>query len=224
MSKLHTVVLNTNCGAITLELDALKAPETVANFLGYVRSGYYNNTIFHRVIKDFIIQAGGFNTKLKQKAVQPTILNEANNGLRNTFGTIAMARLPAPHSAQAEFYINMNDNESLDHLYPVPEDWGYAVFGKVVRGREVLDMISQVQTEVKGAHKNVPVDAVIIHSALELVSEPGQLDRWREGRPGPHLEDVQPSNAARADADEEVERLLNDPTAVAALGVAKYLA
>ena len=141
-----SVLLKTNHGDITLELDAAKAPKSVANFLAYVNSGHYDGTIFHRVINNFMIQGGGMTAGMKQKPTLDEIENEANNGLKNDRGTIAMARTSDPHSATAQFFINVNDNDFLNHSVPTPQGWGYAVFGKVSNGMDVVDSIKKVQT------------------------------------------------------------------------------
>ncbi len=160
MIKLHT-----NHGVITLNLFADKAPETVANFIQYVKDGHYDNTIFHRVISNFMIQGGGFDSKMKQKSTRETIKNEANNGLSNKLGTIAMARTMEPHSASAQFFINVKDNDFLDHSAPTTQGWGYTVFGEVVEGMDVVDAIKSVATTSKGGHQDVPRDDVIIEKA-----------------------------------------------------------
>ncbi len=160
MIKLHT-----NHGVITLKLFADKAPETVANFIQYVKDGHYDNTIFHRVISNFMIQGGGFDSDMKQKSTRETIKNEANNGLSNKLGTIAMARTMEPHSASAQFFINVKDNDFLDHSAPTTQGWGYTVFGEVVEGMDVVDAIKSVATTSKGGHQDVPRDAVIIEKA-----------------------------------------------------------
>ncbi len=165
MIKLHT-----NHGVITLELFADKAPETVANFEQYVKDGHYDGTIFHRVISNFMIQGGGFEPGMKQKATRATIKNEANNGLSNKIGTIAMARTMEPHSASAQFFINVADNSFLNHSAPTIQGWGYAVFGQVVDGLDVVMKIKDVATTMKGGHQDVPVDDVIIEKA-EVVAE-----------------------------------------------------
>ena len=165
MIKLHT-----NHGVITLELFADKAPETVANFEQYVKDGHYDGTIFHRVISNFMIQGGGFEPGMKQKATRATIKIEANNGLSNKIGTIAMARTMDPHSASAQFFINVADNSFLNHSAPTIQGWGYAVFGQVVDGLDVVMKIKDVATTMKGGHQDVPVDDVIIEKA-EVVAE-----------------------------------------------------
>ena len=165
MIKLHT-----NHGVITLELFADKAPETVANFEQYVKDGHYDGTIFHRVISNFMIQGGGFEPGMKQKATRATIKIEANNGLSNKIGTIAMARTMEPHSASAQFFINVADNSFLNHSAPTIQGWGYAVFGQVVDGLDVVMKIKDVATTMKGGHQDVPVDDVIIEKA-EVVAE-----------------------------------------------------
>jgi peptidyl-prolyl cis-trans isomerase B (cyclophilin B) len=155
-------------GVITLELDAEKAPVSTQNFLSYVNNGHYNNTIFHRVIKDFMIQGGGFEPGMKQKPTGAEIQNEANNGLKNNKYTIAMARTNAPHSATAQFFINTVDNGFLNHTAPSAQGWGYAVFGKVIGGTEVVDAIRGVKTGRKGFHDDVPVTDVVIEKAVAL--------------------------------------------------------
>ncbi|MDQ7968768.1 MAG: peptidylprolyl isomerase [Oxalicibacterium faecigallinarum] len=157
------VTLKTNMGEIVLELNQEKAPVTVANFLQYVKSGQYNGTIFHRVIADFMIQGGGFDRNMQEKKTRAPIQNEANNGLRNEIYTIAMARTAAPHSATAQFFINTKNNSNLN--YPGFDGWGYAVFGKVIKGTEVVDQIKNVSTGNAGFHQNVPTSPVIIESA-----------------------------------------------------------
>jgi peptidyl-prolyl cis-trans isomerase B (cyclophilin B) len=156
------VTLHTSLGDITLELDAEKAPETVANFLQYARDGFYDGTIFHRVIDNFMIQGGGMNADMTQKPTRAPIANEANNGLKNKTGTVAMARTNDPHSATAQFFINVKDNDFLDHRAPTAQGWGYAVFGRVVSGMDVVDKIRKVATGSKGFHQDVPRDAVTI--------------------------------------------------------------
>ena len=160
MIKLHT-----NHGTITLQLFADKAPETVANFIQYVKDGHYDNTIFHRVISNFMIQGGGFEPGMKQKTTRASIKNEANNGLSNKAGTIAMARTMEPHSASAQFFINVKDNHFLDHSAPTVQGWGYAVFGEVVEGMDVVNKIKGVPTTMRGGHQDVPADDVIIERA-----------------------------------------------------------
>ncbi len=160
MIKLHT-----KQGVITLELDAAKAPDTVANFTQYVKDGHYTNTIFHRVIDGFMIQGGGFEPGMKQKTTREPVQNEANNGLKNDLYTVAMARTAAPHSASAQFFINVGDNDFLNHSAPTPQGWGYCVFGKVVDGTDVVDKIRKVKTGSKGGHQDVPVEDVIIEKA-----------------------------------------------------------
>ncbi|MDD2990207.1 MAG: peptidylprolyl isomerase [Zoogloea sp.] len=159
------VKLTTNHGDIVLELDAEKAPETVKNFLAYVEAGHYNNTVFHRVINGFMIQGGGFEPGMKQKPCGEPIQNEANNGLKNDAGTIAMARTNAPHSATAQFFINVADNDFLNHRSPDMQGWGYCVFGKVSEGMDVVEKIKGVKTGSSGFHQDVPKDDVIIQSA-----------------------------------------------------------
>ncbi len=155
MIKLHT-----NHGIIALELDAEKAPKTVANFIAYAEAGHYDGTIFHRVIKNFMIQGGGFEPGMKQKPTQDPVENEAANGLRNDIGSVAMARTSDPHSATAQFFINIADNGFLDH--PGQDGWGYCVFGRVVEGMDVVDAIKSVKTGRSGFHQDVPVEDVVI--------------------------------------------------------------
>ncbi|MDP2760651.1 MAG: peptidylprolyl isomerase [Sideroxyarcus sp.] len=157
------VKLHTNHGVITLQLDAEKAPLTVKNFLDYVNSGFYSNTVFHRVIPNFMIQGGGFEPGMKQKAVNASVKNEAANGLKNDIYTIAMARTNDPHSATAQFFINTGNNSFLD--YPGQDGWGYCVFGKVVEGKEAVDAIAKVKTSSSGFHQDVPKEDVIIIKA-----------------------------------------------------------
>ena len=161
-----TVELTTSAGTIRLELDDAKAPATVANFLEYVNAGHYDGTIFHRVIKGFMVQGGGFDTGFNQKATRAPIQNEANNGLKNDNYTVAMARTSDPHSASAQFFINVTDNDFLNHTAPTAQGWGYAVFGKVVGGTDVVDKIKKVRTGRKGFHENVPVEDVVIEKAV----------------------------------------------------------
>ena len=161
-----TVLMTTNKGNIKVELDADKAPKTVANFLDYVNKGHFSNTIFHRVIKDFMIQGGGFEPGMKQKPTEQTVENEAKNGLKNDKYTIAMARTMAPHSASAQFFINTKNNDFLN--YPGQDGWGYAVFGKVVEGQDIVDQINTVKTGRAGMHSDVPNDDVIIEK-VEVV-------------------------------------------------------
>lgn len=160
------VTLNTTFGPIKLELDAEKAPVTVANFLAYARDGFYDGTIFHRVIDNFMIQGGGFDTDMQQKTSGEPIENEADNGLTNDFGTVAMARTMDPHSATAQFFINVKDNDFLNHSAKTMQGWGYAVFGRVVEGEEVLEKIRAVPTTSRGGHQDVPVETVIIESVV----------------------------------------------------------
>lgn len=159
------VLLETTSGDILLELDPDKAPKTVENFLKYVDENFYDNTIFHRVIPGFMIQGGGMDAKMKEKPTHDPIPNEADNGLKNERGTIAMARTADPHSASAQFFINLTDNAFLNHTEPTPEGWGYAVFGKVIDGMDVVDKIAKVKTRSQGIHDDVPVDMVLITKA-----------------------------------------------------------
>jgi peptidyl-prolyl cis-trans isomerase B (cyclophilin B) len=163
MIKLHT-----NHGTITVELFADKAPLTVANFLEYVKTGHYDNTVFHRVIDGFMVQGGGFAPGMKQKPTREPVKNEADNGVKNTVGTLAMARTQDPHSASAQFFINLTDNDFLDFRSPTTQGWGYCVFGKVVDGMDVVDKIKGVKTGSKGFHQDVPVDDVLIERAEEV--------------------------------------------------------
>lgn len=160
------VILTTNHGKIKIELDAEKAPKSVENFLAYVRAGHYDGTIFHRVIDGFMIQGGGFEPGMKQKPTNDPVENEAKNGLKNEPYTVAMARTSAPHSASAQFFININNNSFLD--YPGQDGWGYCVFGKVVEGTDVVDKIKSVKTTRSGMFADVPVDNIVIQKA-ELV-------------------------------------------------------
>ncbi|AYN94252.1 MULTISPECIES: peptidylprolyl isomerase [Pseudomonas] len=160
MIKLHT-----NHGVITLELFEDKAPETAANFKEYVKSGHYDGTIFHRVINGFMVQGGGFEPGMKQKSTRAPIKNEANNGVSNRNGTVAMARTMDPHSASAQFFINVSDNTFLDHTAPTTQGWGYAVFGQVVEGMDVVNAIKGVATTSRAGHQDVPAEDVIIERA-----------------------------------------------------------
>jgi len=159
------VKLYTSAGTITLDLDAARAPETVKNFLAYVASGHYENTVFHRVIDGFMIQGGGFAPGMKQKPTGAPIKNEAANGLKNVRYTIAMARTSEPHSATAQFFINVNDNGFLDHTAPTPQGWGYCVFGRVIEGQDVVDRIKAAKTGRSGMHQDVPLEDVVIARA-----------------------------------------------------------
>ena len=156
----------TNYGVITLELDADKAPKSVANFLNYVNKGHYDGTVFHRVIPGFMVQGGGFAVGMKQKPTDGEIENEATNGLKNDNYTVAMARTNAPHSASSQFFINVSNNGFLNHTAPSASGWGYAVFGKVVAGADVVDQIKAVKTGSKGGHSDVPMEDVIIEKAV----------------------------------------------------------
>ena len=159
------VILKTSMGDITLELDDKKAPESTKNFLAYVKAGHYDGTIFHRVMDNFMIQGGGFNDKMVQKPTKATIKNEAVNGLKNNKYTIAMARTSDPHSASAQFFINVADNDFLNFSSPTERGWGYAVFGKVTAGTDVVDKIKKVKTGNNGFHQNVPLEPVTILKA-----------------------------------------------------------
>lgn len=165
-----TVQLKTSLGNITLSLNAEKAPKSVENFLAYVKSGHYNGTIFHRVIKNFMIQGGGMTTGLKQKPTLEPIDNEADNGLTNRRGSVAMARTNQPHSATSQFFINVVDNDFLNFSAPTPQGWGYAVFGEVTEGMEVVDEIRKVRTTHSGFHQDVPEEDVTILEAV-IISE-----------------------------------------------------
>jgi peptidyl-prolyl cis-trans isomerase B (cyclophilin B) len=164
------VLMTTTVGPITLELDTGNAPETVDNFLAYVADGFYDGTIFHRVIENFMIQGGGFTADMEQKDTKAPVVNEANNGLKNDRGTIAMARTQDPHSATAQFFINVQDNDFLNHTGENIQGWGYAVFGKVTDGEDVLDKIRCVQTGGQRGHQDVPVEPIIIES-VTLIGE-----------------------------------------------------
>lgn len=160
------VELHTNHGIIKIELDAEKAPKSAENFLQYVRDGHYDNTIFHRVIGNFMIQGGGFEPGMKQKPTRDPIENEANNGLKNDKYTVAMARTNVPHSASSQFFINLTNNDFLNFTSPTPQGWGYAVFGKVVEGTDVVDAIKGVKTGRSGFHDDVPQTDVVIQKAI----------------------------------------------------------
>lgn len=168
MAAPPVVRLTTSAGTVDIELDRARAPRTVDNFLAYVRAGFYDGTIFHRVIPGFMIQGGGFAPGMREKPTRAPIPNEADNGLKNTAGTIAMARTPDPHSASAQFFINTVDNPALDHRGKNPRDWGYAVFGRVVRGMDVVTKIEGVPTTRKGGHADVPQEDVLIKRAQVL--------------------------------------------------------
>jgi peptidyl-prolyl cis-trans isomerase B (cyclophilin B) len=162
------IIIRTTLGNLSLELDSERAPKTVANFVAYAKDGHYNGTIFHRVIENFMIQGGGFEVGMNEKPSGTPIENEADNGLKNDFGTVAMARTTDPHSATAQFFINVTDNDFLNHTAPNSQGWGYAVFGKLVDGMDVLDKIRAVATGSAGGHQDVPVDDIIIES-VEVV-------------------------------------------------------
>jgi peptidyl-prolyl cis-trans isomerase B (cyclophilin B) len=166
MSK--NVQMETSAGTLVIELDDQNAPLSTQNFLDYVRKGHYDGTVFHRVIKGFMIQGGGFDTSMQQKSTAATIRNEANNGLKNQRYTLAMARTSAPHSASSQFFINTVDNGFLNFSAETPQGWGYAVFGRVVEGTEVVDAIEQVQTGNRGGHADVPLEHVTIVRAVEV--------------------------------------------------------
>ena len=162
------VKLTTSMGAIVLDLDEQKAPDSVANFLKYLDAGHYDGTIFHRVIEDFMIQGGGFTKDMKQKPTNPPVKNESKNGLKNANYTVAMARTGVRDSATSQFFINVKDNDFLNYSGESPNGWGYAVFGKVVEGQDVVDKIRNVRTGNAGGHQNVPLDAVVIEKAERL--------------------------------------------------------
>lgn len=168
MSTNPRVKMTTNMGDIVISLDAANAPKTVANFLAYVKDGFYDGTIFHRVIDGFMVQGGGFEPGLKQKSTKAPIENEANNGLKNNKYTLAMARTNDPHSATAQFFINVANNDFLNHSAPTSNGWGYAVFGEVVEGQDVIDKMKAVKTGNSGFHQNVPVQDVVITKAVVL--------------------------------------------------------
>ncbi len=169
--ELHVTITegdNVSHGVITLELDAQHAPKSTQNFMNYVNQGFYDGTIFHRVIKGFMVQGGGFTPDMKQKTTQAPIENEAANGLKNNQYTVAMARTGDPHSATAQFFINTVDNAFLNHTSPSPQGWGYAVFGRVTKGQDVVDAIKKVRTTRKGHHDDVPFDSVVIDKAVAV--------------------------------------------------------
>jgi peptidyl-prolyl cis-trans isomerase B (cyclophilin B) len=163
-----TVQMDTSAGTLRIELDDVAAPASTANFLAYVKAGHYDGTVFHRVIKGFMIQGGGFEPGMKQKPTMAPIKNEASNGLKNRHYTLAMARTSDPHSATAQFFINTTDNGFLDFKSESPQGWGYAVFGKVVAGTEVVDAIEKAKTGRKGFHDDVPLEDVVITRAVEI--------------------------------------------------------
>jgi peptidyl-prolyl cis-trans isomerase B (cyclophilin B) len=164
------VDLHTSAGLIRIELDEVKAPLSAANFLAYVKSGHYDGTIFHRVIKGFMLQGGGMDAGMKQKPTMASIKNEANNGLKNNKYTLAMARTGVPDSATSQFFINVTDNDFLNFRSETPQGWGYAVFGKVVSGTEVVDQIERVRTASRGQNDDVPVEAVVIERAVVVAA------------------------------------------------------
>jgi peptidyl-prolyl cis-trans isomerase B (cyclophilin B) len=163
------VLLETSSGDILIELFPDKAPKTVENFLAYVDAGFYGNTVFHRVIKDFMIQGGGYGPRMDEKPTREPVGNEADNGLKNERGTIAMARAADPHSADAQFFINLKDNDFLNHTGKNAQGWGYCVFGRVSEGMEVVDAVAKVKTVARGAHEDVPAEMVLISSAGRFV-------------------------------------------------------
>ena len=162
--------MKTNYGTIVLELNPEKAPKTVANFLAYAKDGFYDGTLFHRIIDKFVIQGGGFGPGMTQKMTRPPIENEANNGLRNARGTLAMARATDPHSATSQFFVNIVDNDFLNYTAPTPAGWGYCVFGKVIDGMHIVDQIKGVVTGSKLGHKDVPLSDVIIEK-IQVIDE-----------------------------------------------------
>ncbi|MFL6231613.1 MAG: peptidylprolyl isomerase [Thermoanaerobaculia bacterium] len=166
-----TIALDTNHGTIVLELLAAEAPKTVESFLQYVNAGFYDGTIFHRVIPNFMIQGGGFDAQMRQKPTRQPVQNEADNGLTNQRGTAAMARTNDPHSATAQFFINLKDNGFLNHTGKNPQGWGYAVFGRVIEGMDVVDAIARVKTARRGPHDDVPAEAVTIQKATVRPAE-----------------------------------------------------
>lgn len=160
------VTIVTNLGDIELELDEENTPETYANFIKYIKAGFYNKTIFHRVIKNFVIQGGGFESGMNQKRTYPPIHNEAKKSIKNHRGTIAMARTSDPHSATSQFFINLKDNHFLDHTSETSQGWGYCVFGKVIKGMDIVDKISNEATTNKAGHQDVPVNDIIIEKVI----------------------------------------------------------
>jgi peptidyl-prolyl cis-trans isomerase B (cyclophilin B) len=168
MSTSPRVKLSTTAGDIVIELDVTNAPKSSENFIAYTRDGFYDNTVFHRVIDGFMIQGGGFEPGMKQKSTRDPIENEANNGLKNDKYTVAMARTNDPHSATAQFFINIANNDFLNHTAPTAQGWGYAVFGKVVEGQDVVDQIRGVKTGNAGFHQNVPTEDVVIETATVI--------------------------------------------------------
>lgn len=164
----YQVQFDTSAGSFTVQLDAKAAPETVANFLIYVRSGFYNGTIFHRVIKGFMIQGGGLTQDMQKKPTKEPVSNEADNGLKNSVGTIAMARTSNPHSATSQFFINVADNDALNHRSKTNRGWGYCVFGKVIKGMEVVNKIENVETTIRNGHRDVPANPIMINKVTLL--------------------------------------------------------
>lgn len=168
------IIFKTNVGDIHIELDFEKAPLSAANFLAYAKSGYYDGTIFHRVIDNFMVQGGGFKSGMQQKTAGKPILNEADNGLPNAIGTLAMARTSDPHSASAQFFINVADNAFLNHKSKTSQGWGYAVFGKVTEGMDVVNRIKQCKTGYVAGHQDVPIDEILINSTTVTESSPAK--------------------------------------------------
>ena len=170
------IVFKTNYGDIHIELDFEKAPLSAANFLAYAKGGYYDGTIFHRVIDNFMVQGGGFKSGMQQKTAGKSIQNEADNGLQNAIGTLAMARTSDPHSASAQFFINVADNAFLNHKSKTSQGWGYAVFGKVTEGMDVVNRIKQCKTGYVAGHQDVPIDEILINSTTVTESLPAKVE------------------------------------------------
>ena len=197
-----SVEMRTSAGTIVIELNADKAPVTVDNFLGYVKDGYYNGTIFHRVIEGFMIQGGGFTKEMNEKPTRAPIANEAKNGLANQRGTIAMARRGDPNSATAQFFINVADNAFLDHTAPDIRGWGYAVFGKVTEGMDVVNKITKVATGNQGMHQNVPTTPVVIESVTVVEAAPAAGEAVAPADADSANDDATDPEAAPADAEQ----------------------
>ncbi len=199
--ELPRVSVETNVGRIVLELDQPRAPTSVKNFLNYVDSGFYNETLFHRVIDGFMIQGGGFNPKFMRKQTNAPIRNEANNGLKNLAYTIAMARTNAPHSATSQFFINTVDNPNLDHTAPTGRGWGYTVFGRVIEGYEIVDQIGSVATGAAGPFpRDVPREAIIIQSATLIADDPAVEGLAGNTQESASITNSEPTSAAAANA------------------------
>lgn len=198
------VSLSTSKGDIVLELNDARAPQTVKNFLQYVDDGFYDNTVFHRIIEGFMIQGGGFTQEYRRKPTRPPVSNEAYNGLRNEQYTIAMARTTNPHSATSQFFINSESNRNLDHTSTTQRGWGYTVFGKVIEGREIVDSIGQVRTSAGGPFsRDVPVEPVVILSTLRLLAEGNDLGTPSAASAAPST-DSNPTSGATAESDEKI--------------------